>query len=85
MESAWFVLALLACPLGMVAMGGVVWLAAKVGRGRTSTVPSRPSMMGCNPLATASGRSCHERESERPNEQAPPPARELVASDERGS
>ena len=37
MGSAWFVLGLLACPLGMAAMGGLVWLGGKLGWGRTST------------------------------------------------
>jgi hypothetical protein len=37
METTFFVLGLLACPLGMAAMGGAMWLAGKVGRGRTST------------------------------------------------
>jgi hypothetical protein len=40
MESAWVVLALLACPLGMAAMGGTVWLAAKLRRDESSTTPS---------------------------------------------
>jgi hypothetical protein len=36
METALVVLAALACPLGMAAMGGIAWMAAKLGRGRSS-------------------------------------------------
>jgi len=35
MATALVVLAALACPLGMAAMGGVAWVASKRGRGRS--------------------------------------------------
>jgi hypothetical protein len=34
MENALLLIALLACPLGMLAMGGVAWVSAKVFRDR---------------------------------------------------
>jgi hypothetical protein len=42
MGTVWFVLGVLACPLGMAAMGGVAWLLGKRGSRRTSTIASAP-------------------------------------------
>ena len=36
MHSVLLILGLLACPLGMLAMGGIAWAAGKLGRGKTS-------------------------------------------------
>lgn len=36
MHSVLLILGLLACPLGMLAMGGMAWAAGKLGRGKTS-------------------------------------------------
>src|SRR2546422_379112 len=36
MHSVLLILGLIACPLGMLAMGGMAWVAGKLGRGKTS-------------------------------------------------
>jgi hypothetical protein len=36
MHSVLLILGLLACPLGMLAMGGTAWAAGKLGRGKPS-------------------------------------------------
>ena len=42
MDTAVLLLGLLACPLGMAAMGGVAWFATKLGR-NTASVQREPS------------------------------------------
>jgi hypothetical protein len=39
MNTGWPILGLIACPLGMLAIGGVAWAAGKLGRGRWSSNP----------------------------------------------
>jgi hypothetical protein len=48
MESLPYLLLLLACPLGMVAMGVVIWIAARVSdRGsKTALDPPKPHILG---------------------------------------
>ena len=44
MHSVLLILGLLACPLGMVAMGGIAWAAGKLGLGRSSaSADARPA------------------------------------------
>ena len=54
MDKLWLVLGVLACPLGMVAMGGVAWFAGKLGRGRTSTVAHAAETTDAAPTSAAS-------------------------------
>jgi hypothetical protein len=41
MDNVPFLIALLACPLGMLAMGGIAWVSGKVFRGRSDTRSGR--------------------------------------------
>jgi adenylate cyclase len=72
MQQLLFALGLLACPLGMLVMGGVAWVATKTRRGPGGPV----ARMGfCNPLAHAAGRGCdHDRSGDAKAETPSPPA-----------
>jgi hypothetical protein len=49
MENILFLVALLACPLGMLAMGGIAWVSAKAFRGRSNRLTRMTARASCMP------------------------------------
>lgn len=49
MENLLLLIAVLACPLGMLAMGGIAWVSAKAFRGRSNRLTRMTAHASCMP------------------------------------